>query len=81
MYVPNNTVFVVVGDIDKHRVVEQVRSLWQGAKPGRLPELSFPIEPPVDSPRRSAGTATVDQPRLRLAWPGTRLGGEHGLRP
>ena len=77
MYVPNNMVFIVVGDIDKQLVVEQIRSLWQDAQPGSLPQLSFPVEPPVDSPREAVGIATVDQPQLRLAWSGTRLGGPH----
>ncbi len=76
MYVPNNMVFVVAGDIDKQQVIDQVVTLWKNAKRGDLPEVSFPVEPAVDQPREATGTATVDQPQLRLAWSGTRLAGE-----
>ena len=76
MYVPNNMVFVVAGDIDKKKVVEQIHSLWKDQKPGELPKLSFPIEPAIDSPRETSGVADVRRPSLRLAWPGTRLGAE-----
>ena len=75
MYVPNNMVFVVAGDIDRDAVVRQVAQLWSDAVPGELPELSFPSEPLPTEPRQSRGVAAVQRPRLRLAWPGTRLGG------
>jgi len=77
MYVPNNMVFVVTGDIHPENVVERVAENWADAKPGELPELSFPVEPTIDEPREVTGYADVNRPRLRLAWPGTRLGGEH----
>ncbi|MCC7192574.1 MAG: insulinase family protein [Phycisphaeraceae bacterium] len=73
MYVPNNMVFVVAGDIDKHRVVDHIAQLWAEVEPRDLPKLSFPIEPEIDSPREATGTADMDKPRLRLAWPGTRV--------
>lgn len=77
MYVPNNMVFVVTGDIDVKAVTQQVHDLWKDAEPGELPELSLPIEPPVDRPRAAEGEADIQLPRLRLAWPGTKVGGEH----
>ncbi len=73
MYVPNNMVFVVTGDIDKKKIVEQIAALWKDAKPGKLPELSFPVEPALEAPRELSGVADVRRPRLRLAWPGTKL--------
>ncbi|MEX2213355.1 MAG: pitrilysin family protein [Phycisphaeraceae bacterium] len=76
MYVPNNMVFVVAGDIDKQKVVDQIYALWKDQEPGELPKLSFPIEAPIDGPRELSGVADVRRPSLRLAWPGTRLGGE-----
>ena len=76
MYVPNNMVFVVVGDIDKQAVVEQIAQAWQGQKPAPLPQVTFPIEPQSeDGPSESSGVADIDKPQLRLAWPGTRLAG------
>jgi len=73
MYVPNNMVFVVVGDIDKQRVVDQIVGLWKDAKPADLPELSFPKEGRTPHQHELSGTADIDKPSLRLAWPGTRL--------
>ena len=76
MYVPNNMVFVVTGDIDKQKVVDQLTSLWKDVPEGKLPDLSFPIEPEITQPVSLSGKADVRRPRLRLAWPGTQLGAE-----
>lgn len=76
MYVPNNMVFVVTGDIDPAAMVAKVAELWSDAQPGELPALSFPIEPTLTQPREAAGRADIRAPRLRLAFPGTRLGAE-----
>ncbi|MEE9211393.1 MAG: pitrilysin family protein [Phycisphaeraceae bacterium] len=73
MYVPNNMVFVVVGDIDKGAVVRQIAEAWSDRPPGTLAELNLPIESRIDQPRNLSGTADIRRPRLRLAWPGTRL--------
>ncbi len=77
MYVPNNMLFVVTGDIDLEAVTQRVGDLWADAPRGELPELSLPNEAPLTEPRRKTGHADVRLPRLRVAWPGTTLGGEH----
>jgi zinc protease len=77
MYVPNNMVFVVVGDIDAKAVVKQIADRWADRPEGELPRMAFPVEAEVTEPREQIGTATIDKPRLRLAWPGTRLGRGH----
>jgi len=77
MYVPNNMVFVVTGDVDPTEMVNEVTRRWHDVPTGELPDLSFPEEPTIDSPRSVTGRADIQQPRLRLAWPGTTLGGEH----
>jgi zinc protease len=77
MYVPNNMVFVVAGDIDPQAMVDQVQKHWADVPASPLPELSFPKEPEIESPRTAEGRADISRPRLRLAWPGTTLGGEH----
>ncbi|MEO1237471.1 MAG: pitrilysin family protein, partial [Planctomycetota bacterium] len=79
MYVPNNMVFVVVGDIDPPQVIEQVAALWGDVPTGELPELSFPVAPPAETtgPVVVEGVAAITRPRVRLLWPGVRLGGEH----
>lgn len=76
MYVPNNMIFVVVGDIDRRRIMEQVAAAWERTPATDLPAISFPIEPSVDAPRSLNGVADVTRPRIRLAWPGTRLAEE-----
>ncbi len=76
MYVPNNMVFVVVGDIDKRQVVDQIVGLWQDRPAGELPSLQLPEEGRTPHQREQSGAADIDKPRLRLAWPGTRLAGE-----
>jgi zinc protease len=76
MYVPNNMVFTVAGLIDPDAVVRQVADLWKDAKPGRIPGVIFPKEPPLDHPVEREAHADVDRPRLRLAWPGTQMARE-----
>ncbi|MBI1337551.1 MAG: hypothetical protein GC164_11380 [Phycisphaera sp.] len=76
MYVPNNMVFVVAGDVDRHAVVKQVASLWKDVPTGPLPEIKLPVEPEINQPRQSVVYADVRRPRLRLLWPGTQLGGQ-----
>lgn len=74
MYVPNNMVFVVVGDINKERVVGQLVEAWQNQQPTPLPQVAFPIEPHSNGgASESSGVADIDKPRIRLAWPGTKL--------
>ncbi|MEM7624422.1 MAG: pitrilysin family protein [Planctomycetota bacterium] len=77
MYVPNNMVFVVVGDIDPAQVIDQVAGLWADVPTGELPELSFPIASGRAEPVAVAGPAAIARPRVRLLWPGVKLGAEH----
>jgi len=77
MYVPNNMIFVVAGDIDPQKVVRQVREQWKTAEPGDLPDLSLPDEPARTDVEPVEGEADIARPRLRLAWPGVRLTAEH----
>lgn len=74
MYVPNNMVFLVVGDIDKKQAVEHVASLWSHVPAGQLPQVSLPVEPAMDAPRSITGHADIEIPKLRVIWPGTKLG-------
>lgn len=76
MYVPNNMVFTVAGDVDRKAVLEQIAKAWSGTARGKLPELSFPIEAEIDRPRTFSGHAGIQRPRLRMAWSGTQLGQE-----
>jgi len=53
MYVPQNMVVVVVGDVDTAAVLERVRRAFAGLAAGRTPELTVPPVPPVSAGRRS----------------------------
>ncbi len=77
MYVPNNMVFVVVGDIDKEEVASQIAELWKHRDPGELPQIAFPREPVREHLPPQSGRADITRSRLRLAWPGVRAGSEH----
>ena len=68
MYVPNNMVFVVVGDIDRHRVVNQIAALWREAqrKPCQPSNSPSTIRPPAPRHFTPAPIST----NLAFAWPG-----------
>lgn len=75
MYVPANLIFSVAGDIDPEAVVERISRLWADQPSGEPPVVKFPRElPPPGS--SITGHADIDRPRLRMIWPGTRLGAE-----
>lgn len=76
MYVPNNMVFVVAGDIDPRSVVDQVAANFADVPAGELPEVALPVDPDAVGGETVVGYADIQRPRLRLAWPGTRLGAE-----
>ena len=57
-YIPNNAVFMVVGDVDRDTTIAQIEKLFGAWKPGTLPELDLP---PL--PKRSARSVyVVDRP-------------------
>ncbi len=52
MYVPQNMVFIVVGDIDPAKALAHVVDKMQGFQRGRTPEFSLPPVAPVAETRR-----------------------------
>src|SRR6266446_8493493 len=57
-YIPNNAVFMVVGDVDRDATIARIEELFGAWKPGPLPELDLP---PL--PKRSTRTVyVVDRP-------------------
>ncbi|MCK5558366.1 MAG: insulinase family protein, partial [Candidatus Hydrogenedentes bacterium] len=52
MYVPQNIIFVVVGDIDPQAAIARVVQQMQGFHKGRSPEFTLPESPPVSGIRR-----------------------------
>ena len=79
MYPPNNLLMVVVGDVDPQATVEQIAAFWSDAPARELPQIKLPLEPAITRPRSARGHARINWPRVRMAWPGTTLGGEHDL--
>ncbi|MEM7577886.1 MAG: pitrilysin family protein [Planctomycetota bacterium] len=77
MYVPNNMVLVVAGDIEPQRVIKQLTQLWQDVPTGELPELTFPIEPETAPAVEEVAYADIQTPRTRVFWRGVTLGSEH----
>ncbi len=72
-YVPENQVFVVVGDVDARRVLDEVAKQFAGTPRGRETYVPFEDEPEQLAPReavREMDGATYD---LALAWPTVKV--------
>ncbi len=72
-YVPNNQVFVVVGDVSTRAVLDHVARQWTGTPRGYETAVAMPSEPEQISPReaiREMDGATYD---MILAWPTVEL--------
>ena len=52
MYVPQNMVFAVVGDVDPPAVLQRIRRAFAGFEAGRVPDLSLPAVRPFTGVRR-----------------------------
>ncbi|BAM03141.1 peptidase M16 family protein [Phycisphaera mikurensis NBRC 102666] len=77
MYVPNNMVFVVAGDVDPAATADRIASLWGDVPAAGLPTLAFPVEPDEAEPTDVTGYAAVARPKVRMFWRGVRLASEH----
>ena len=72
-YIPNNQIFVVVGDVKTQEVLDRVAHQWAGTPRGRTTYVPLPNEPEQVSPReatREMDGATYD---LAIAWPTVEL--------
>lgn len=77
MYVPNNMVFVVVGDVDPQKTLRQIAERWARQPTATLPSVELPQETVLARPvTRVSGFADIPRSRLRMIWPGQRLAGE-----
>jgi len=68
MYVPNNLVFVVVGDVNADDVVARLRELTKDFKMGAIEPATIPTEPPQVSTRQQHEEAPVNLSHIHLAW-------------
>ncbi|HEY3863042.1 MAG TPA: pitrilysin family protein [Verrucomicrobiae bacterium] len=73
-YVPNNTFFVVTGDIQAKQVAEQIRQAYAQTKAKALPPMVLPHEPRQTAPREIIEEAPIELGYLHYAWhvPGLR---------
>jgi predicted Zn-dependent peptidase len=57
-YIPNNAVFMVVGDVDREAIIARIEELFGDWKPGALPNLNLPALPK----RNARSVYVVDRP-------------------
>jgi len=72
-YVPNNQVFVVVGDVKSQEILDEVARRWAGTARGYETPQTLPEEPEQLTPReavREMDGATYD---MAFAWPTVKL--------
>lgn len=67
-YAPNNTFFVVVGDIHASEVEAQVREAYKGFRARPLPPSVMPLEPPQAAPREIFEEAPIELGHFHFAW-------------
>jgi zinc protease len=68
MYVPNNLVFVVVGDVNADEVIARLRELTKDFKMGAIEPPTIQTEPPQVSTRQQHEEAPVNLSHIHLAW-------------
>ncbi len=72
-YVPENQVFVVVGDVDARRVLDEVAKQFTGTPRGRETYVPFEDEPEQLSPREAVREMDGKTYDLVLAWPTVKI--------
>jgi zinc protease len=72
-YVPNNQVFVVVGDVATQQILEQVARQWTGTPRGRETFVPMPEEPAQIAPREAVREMDGSTYDIAVAWPSARL--------
>ncbi len=72
-YVPNNQVFVVVGDVDTEAVLEEVAKQWAGTPRGNETYVAMAEEPQQLAPREAVSEMDGTTYDVVLAWPTVEL--------
>jgi zinc protease len=72
-YIPNNQVFIVVGDVKTQDVLDQVAKQWTGTPRGRVTYVPLPDEPEQITPREAVREMEGKTYDLALAWPTVKL--------
>ncbi len=69
MYVPDNIVVCIVGDIDLAETLGVVCQEFAGFTRRRMPTITLPVEPEMVTPRRAEKRMKVNAALLQLCWP------------
>jgi zinc protease len=72
-YIPNNQVFVVVGDVKTQDVLDRVARAWTGTPRGRVTYVAMGEEPAQLSPRETIREMEGKTYDMVLAWPTVKL--------
>jgi zinc protease len=67
-YAPNNSFFVVVGDVKSGDVVAQIRDAYAKSKTRPLPPTVLPEEPKQTAPREIVEEAPIELGHFHFAW-------------
>jgi zinc protease len=67
-YAPNNSFFVVVGDVKSDKVVAQIRDAYAKSKARPLPPTVLPEEPAQTAPREIVEEAPIELGHFHFAW-------------
>ena len=69
MYVPDNFIVTIAGDIDLAAAEKLVKEKFGPVERKKVPAIDIPAEPPVLAPRTAVAHADVRQARLQLGFP------------
>jgi len=72
-YVPNNQVFVVVGDVQTQAVLDEIDRHWADTRRGRETMVVMPDEPLQLAPRETVREMDGSTYDVALAWPTVKL--------
>ena len=68
MYVPNNVIFVVAGDIERNAALGKIREAFAPFERRPVPSIVFPEEPRQLGPREDTKQMPVGQAYMRVAF-------------
>jgi zinc protease len=67
-YAPNNTFFVVTGDVKAEVAITQIREAYAGSKAKALPPVVLTPEPRQTAPREIIDEAPIELGHFHVAW-------------
>jgi zinc protease len=67
-YAPNNTFFVVVGDVNTDEIIVQIREAYATSKAKPMPPMVLPPEPRQTAPREVIEEAPIELGHFHMAW-------------